>query len=244
MGSEATGSVVLPRVPKRGPAGSEILGGARLEVAAELRAEWLRLVASLRQALHAAVELDAPPGRLRELADRVAEISRELSAHAGGRPVPLSHPHPETLAPKELNAALPFSPVMGRYNPLAPPIDLCLEDERVVASVRLREAHQGFAGLAHGGVVSAIFDEVLAMATIVSGLAGATASLKVEYRRPTPLHEDLRFEAWVERVQRRRIQVRGHGLLGGEVLSEAEGLFIRPVPGGGWIRRGGPPSGE
>jgi acyl-coenzyme A thioesterase PaaI-like protein len=227
-----------------GPAGPEISGGARLEISAELRTEWLRLVASLRQALHASVELDAPPGRLRELADRVAEISRELSLHAGGRPVPLSHPHPETLAPKELNATLPFSPVMGRYNPLAPPIDLSLEDERIVARVRLREAHQGFAGLAHGGVVSAIFDEVLAMATIVSGVSGATVSLKVEYRRPTPLHEDLRFEAWIERVQRRRVQVCGCCLLGDEILSEAEGIFVRPVQGRGWIRRGGtPPAG-
>ena len=242
MGIEPTGSAVLPRASTRGPAGSGISGGARLEMSAELRAEWLRLVASLRQALHASVELDAPPGRLRELADRVAEISRELSAHAGGRPVPLSHPRPETLAPKELNATLPFSPVMGRYNPLAPPIDLSLEDEHVVARVRLRAAHQGFVGLAHGGVVSALFDEVLAMATIVTGLPGATASLKVEYRRPTPLFEDLRFEAWIARVQGRRVQVRGHCLLGGEVLSKAEGFFIRPAPGGRWIRRVKPPS--
>ena len=129
---------------------------------------------------------------------------------------------------------------MGRYNPLAPPIDLSLEDERVVARVRLREAHQGFVGLAHGGVVSAIFDEVLAMATIVSGLPGATTSLKVEYRRPTPLFEDLRFEAWVERVRGRRVQVRGHCVLGGEVLSEAEGFFTRAAPGGRWIRRAKP----
>lgn len=238
MATETTASELLSRPA---PSGSEISGGARLELASELRAEWLRLVASLREALHAAVELDAPPGRLRELADQVAEISRELSAHAGGRPVPLSHPHPERLASGELNAALPFSPVMGRYNPLAPPIELSLQDERIVARVRLRAAHQGFAGVAHGGVVSAIFDEVLAMATIAAGMPGATASLRVEYRSPVPLHQDLRFEAWIERAHRRRVEVRGRCVLAGELLSEAEGLFIRPSPGGGWIRRGPTP---
>jgi acyl-coenzyme A thioesterase PaaI-like protein len=180
--------------------------------------------------------LDAPPGRLRELADRVAEISRELSAHAGGRPVPLCHPRPETLAPKELNASLPFSPVMGRYNPLAPPIDLSVEDGQVVARVRLREAHQGLVGMAHGGVVSAIFEEVLAMASLVSGRPGTAASLTVEYRKPAPLFEELRFEAWIERVQRRRVQVRGHCLLDAEVLSQAEGIFAPSAHAGSWVR--------
>lgn len=238
MGTQkATAGTVLPERRRKGPAGSEISGGPRLELSSEVRAEWLRLAASLRQAVHASVELDAPPGRLRELADRVAELSREITAHAGGRPVPLSHPRPETLAPNDLNAALPFSPITGRYNPLAPPVRLVLEDDRVVAHVRMREAHQGFDGLVHGGVVSAIFDEVLAMATVVAGLSGVPASLHVEHRKPTPLHEDLRFEAWVERVQRRRVQVRGSCLLGGEIVSEAEGLFVRPARDGAWIRK-------
>ena len=54
MGIEVIGSV-LPLVSKRskrstrggGPVGSEISGGAPLEISAELRAEWLRLVESL-----------------------------------------------------------------------------------------------------------------------------------------------------------------------------------------------------
>lgn len=221
-----------------GLAGTELSGGPRLEVSRELRAEWLRLVASLRRAMHASVELDAPPGRLRQLADRAAEIARDLQTHAGGRPVPLYHPRPDALAPDDLNAMLPFSPVMGRYNPLAPPIALSLEDDAVVARVRLLEAHQGAPGLVHGGVVAAIFDEVLGMAAIVKGMPGPTASLKVDYRAPTPLLTDLRFEARVERVQRRRVHVEGNCLVAGDCVAEAEAIFVRPSEANRWTRVG------
>ena len=220
-----------------GPAGTELSGGPRLEISRELRAEWLRLVASLRRALHASVELDAPPGRLRHLADRVAEVSQELQVHARGRPVPLYHPRPDALAPDELNAMLPFSPVTGRYNPLAPPIALSLERDRVVARVRLLEGYQGAAGLVHGGVIAAIFDEVLGIAAIVKGLPGPTASLKVDYLEPTPLHTDLRFECWVDRVQRRRVHVRGDCRVGDDRVATAEAIFVRPTEASGWMRR-------
>lgn len=219
-----------------GPAGSTLSGGHRLEITRELRSEWLRLVASLRRAIQAAVELDAPPGRLRQLADRVAEISRELEAHAAGRPVPLYHPSPESLAADELNAMLPFSPVMGRYNPLAPPIAVSLEEGRVVGRVRLQHAFQGAPGLVHGGVVAAIFDEVLGTAAIVKGLPGPTAKLSVDYRAPTPLETDLRFEGEVDRVQRRRVHVKGRCTADDVVTAEAEAIFVRPSEQNGWTR--------
>jgi len=221
-----------------GPVGSELSGGARLEIAKELRGEWLRIVTSLRRAVHASVELDAPPARLRELADRVAEITRELLAHASGRPVPLYHPDPDGVGPDGLNALLPFSPITGRYNPLAPPVSLALEGEMVVARVRLQEGFQGAPGLVHGGVLASIFDEVLGMAAIARGQAGPTARLSVDYRKPTPLHADLRFEASVDRVQRRRAHVSGRCLADGELTAEAEAIYVRPLPGG-WLRRSG-----
>ena len=138
----------------------------------------------------------------------------------------------------DLNAALPFSPVMGRYNPLAPPLQVSLEAERIVGRVRLQEAHQGLPGLVHGGVLSAIFGEVLAMATLMAGRPGTVANLNVEFFEPVPLFEELRFEAWIERVGRRRVEAHGKCRLGSDLLAEARGSFHGSLPAGGWIRRG------
>ena len=53
-----------------------------------------------------------------------------------------------------------------------------------------------------------------------------TGTLEIRYRRPTPLHTDLRFEGRLAEVSGRKIAVVG-GCYAGEVLTaEAKGLFI------------------
>jgi acyl-coenzyme A thioesterase PaaI-like protein len=87
----------------------------------------------------------------------------------------------------------------------------------------------------HGGVVAGVWDQVLAFACMIQGTPGHTATFSTHYRAITPLHEELRFEAWVERTDGRRVFARGHCHAGGTLVSEADGLFIQfrgsPVPG-------------
>jgi acyl-coenzyme A thioesterase PaaI-like protein len=219
------------------PVESSLSGGGGVELSQELRHEWLRLVDALRTALHASVDLDAPPARLRELAERAAALGKELAAHAGGKPVPIFQAQEDPGRPGALNGYLPFSPVMGHYNPVAPPVEFALEGEKVVGRVKLREAFQGGPGVAHGGAVSLLFDEVLALATIVKGVPGFTVSLQVEYRKPTPVLEELRFESRVDRVQKRRVHASATCHAGEQLVAEARGVFARPAPSSGWVRR-------
>ena len=53
-----------------------------------------------------------------------------------------------------------------------------------------------------------------------------TGRLIVHYRSPTPLDRELRFEAWVERVDGRKIITRGELFAGDLLCAEAEGLFV------------------
>ena len=57
-----------------------------------------------------------------------------------------------------------------------------------------------------------------------------TARLTVHYRRPTPLFQDLRFRAWVERVEGRRVMSRGEVWADDVLTAEAEGIFVQPRP--------------
>ena len=53
-----------------------------------------------------------------------------------------------------------------------------------------------------------------------------TGTLTIRYRKPTPLNRELRFEARVRCVERRKIFTDGQ-LYAGELLTaEAEGLFV------------------
>jgi acyl-coenzyme A thioesterase PaaI-like protein len=201
-------------------------GSESTAVSLEQRAEWRRLVDELRRALSAAVELDAPLEELVELADQVRELAARMEPHAVGKGIPLFGPGPDAEL-GDVSAALPFSPVAGIYNPIAAPLRLAVEGERVVGRVRFGSLYQGAPNLVHGAVVSGAYDEVLAAANMIRGVPGPTARLTIDYREPTPLHTDLRFEAWVESSEGRKVFTRGRCLVGQRVASEASGIFVR-----------------
>jgi len=100
----------------------------------------------------------------------------------------------------------------------------------IVGRVRFGSAYEGPPGCVHGGYVAAAFDEVLGLTQSLSGQVGMTANLSVNYRRPTPLHTDLRFEGRLDGISGRKVTTSGVLLAGGEVTAEASGLFITVTP--------------
>ena len=83
----------------------------------------------------------------------------------------------------------------------------------------------------HGGFVAAAFDEVLGYTQSLSGAPGMTGTLTVRYRKPTPLHEELLFEASLVRVDGRKIFTQATVSAGGVLTAEAEGIFVSARPG-------------
>ena len=131
------------------------------------------------------------------------------------------------LQPRDFVA---FSPVSGPSNPMAPPLRMRIVDDddheyRVVGEVVFGAAYEGPPWHVHGGMVAAMFDELLGFAQLGPGF---TAYLKVDYRKPTPLNRALELAAWVDHIDGRKRIIRGTCMLDGVLLSEAEGLFIAP----------------
>jgi acyl-coenzyme A thioesterase PaaI-like protein len=200
------------------------------ELTDEQRRELLRIVAELRRCVEAAVSLRAPLDQLTSMADQARALADALHARGGGRPVPRYGP---TLDPDDPNAMIAFSPVTGPYSPLAPPIEIALEkgadgERRVVGRVTFGEAYEGPPDSVHGGIVASAFDQMLALACLARGAGGPTATLTVRFRKPTPLRVPLRFEAWVDRIEGRKVFARGTCLTpDGDVVTESEGMFVR-----------------
>ena len=123
-------------------------------------------------------------------------------------------------------AQFDYSPFIGLANPMSPPMHMDYEGDRVVCHVTFGSAFEGPPACVHGGYVAAAFDEVLGAAQSLSGEQGMTARLVTNYRSPTPLHQPLRIEAWVDRREGRKIFVQGTMHAGERLTAEAEGLFI------------------
>jgi acyl-coenzyme A thioesterase PaaI-like protein len=189
------------------------------------RAEMHRLADAGRLVIERMATTDAPHEAIERAAELLEAAARQLdgpgkqrsyegfaeSANAGGAP----HVH------------FDHSPIIGMANPMAAPTRVDIRGERtVVMHMRFGSAYEGPPGSVHGGIVAAAFDEVLGMTQSLSGQPGMTGTLTIKYRRPTPLHRDLRFEGTLERVEGRKIITSGKCFDGDTVTAEAEGLFI------------------
>lgn len=126
----------------------------------------------------------------------------------------------------EPGAMFDHSPLIGKANPLAPPMILEVRDDRVLGTVTFGAAYEGPPGHVHGGYVAAMFDELLGAGQTLAGTAGMTGTLTVRYRKPTPLHTELHVTAWLDRVEGRKIFVNASCEAGGQQVSEAQGIFV------------------
>jgi acyl-coenzyme A thioesterase PaaI-like protein len=153
----------------------------------------------------------------------------DLAAEAGGPHRPRYY---ETAALEQARAAfVDFSPISGRSHPLGIP----METEWVPgpdgglgvrARLRIGMTHEGPPHGVHGGVIAAVFDELLGHAQQAHQVRALTATLTVRYRAVTPVDEDLVMFAQVVHASGRRWAGKATCAAGDTVTAEAEALFV------------------
>ncbi len=127
------------------------------------------------------------------------------------------------------HAVFPYSPVIGRRNPLAPPVPFEVVDGVVRGEVVFGPVYNGPPGSVHGGVIALVFDELLGYVNVANQSGAFTGTLSVRYVRMTPIGVPIRMEARTERVDGRKVFSSGAMFAGDELTAEAEGVFIRPA---------------
>ena len=91
----------------------------------------------------------------------------------------------------------------------------------------LDDSFEGWDGIAHGGIISNILDEVMAWAVIEHDLWGVTARMTVEFKRPVPIGRPIRGEGRVTNVRRRVVETEGELTDGdGNVLARATATYV------------------
>ena len=82
-------------------------------------------------------------------------------------------------------------------------------DDRCWVELSLPERFEGWEGIAHGGIVCTLLDEVMAWALIDHDHWGVTARMSVDFKRPVPIGRPVRAEGWVTSVRRRLVEAEG-----------------------------------
>jgi hypothetical protein len=186
------------------------------------------LADAVRRLVAITVDSDAGPEATADAAQRLHALADELAPAL----VPVADPpkHFPNVDPDD--GANPhdhfqLDAVLGLYNPLALPVEMSWDPPVARGAACFTSPYEGPPGCVHGAIIAATFDQVFNVANLKTGVAGPTAYLHVDYRRPTLLRRDLTFEGWVERVEGRKVTCKGRIVQGEAITCEAEGLFVQ-----------------
>ena len=98
--------------------------------------------------------------------------------------------------------AHPFCLVCSQSNPFGLGLEFTVHDDgSVSASFLGHSALEGFQGFLHGGMIASLLDGAMTNCLFARGHVAMTAELKVRYRNPVVIGEEMIIRAWVTRSQ-------------------------------------------
>jgi acyl-coenzyme A thioesterase PaaI-like protein len=101
------------------------------------------------------------------------------------------------------------------------------EAGRLYARAWFGRATQGPPGHVHGGAMAAALDEAMGGACWINGHRAVAAKISVSFLEMLRLESETTIEAWVERVDGRKILLRATLVdANGQPIAESDGLFI------------------
>lgn len=123
-------------------------------------------------------------------------------------------------------------PVSGRSSPWGLDLELHRHGDEIDARVTLRSAHEGAPNRSHGGIISALFDDVFGYVLGVIHQAAFTGDLTVRYEAPTPLHRELSCRVRLDEQVGRKLLMSGtlSDVASGQVVATAKATFIAVDP--------------
>ncbi len=196
---------------------------------------WLarrRLASAMRAVIERLITSDAPEPELQRAAAQLESYAEHLATHpVRNRYIGFSESALADANTEDAEGAsgghFDFSPLIGRSNPLSPPIAMSADESgHVTGRVQFGSAYEGPPGCVHGGYIAAAFDEVLGFAETFSNAPGMTGTLNVVYRTPTPLHVEVVFSAAITHIEGRKIFVSGKLHVGERLCATCDAIFI------------------
>ncbi len=115
----------------------------------------------------------------------------------------------------------------GAENPIGLHLTFDFDGERVTTRKTLPREFQGYAGVAHGGIISTMLDETMCKFIAAKYNERAmTGRLEVRYKFPTPVEQELKITAWAESQRRNIITTRATvETADGTITAEATAKF-------------------
>ena len=189
----------------------------------------VRAATALRRLGHAIVGHDVPASVFDSISSQVDTWLPSVEAAPGrSRSVETMKQHMfERPAEGSPIGTFPDCVVSGDANPMGLDVQFFREGDEAVSRVVLGPAFEGAPNRAHGGVVAAVFDDLMGFVLTIHESPAYTAELTVRYRRPTPVGAEIEFRARLVDRRGRRLQIEAEAIdSDGTKIATATALFI------------------
>jgi len=189
----------------------------------------VRAASALRRLGHAIVSHDVPASVFESIAAGVESwLPAVESAPGRSRSIETMKQHAFDRPPEGSKiGTFPDCVVSGDANPMGLDIQFFREGDEAVSHAVLGPAFEGAPNRAHGGVVAAVFDDLMGFVLTINESPAYTAELTVRYKRPTPVGEDIEFRARLVDRRGRRLKIEAEATdAAGTKIATAAGLFI------------------
>jgi len=185
---------------------------------------------AIRELGHAFIGRQASVAQIDHLSDVVEGITDELwpQRQRSRGEHPFGERQQEELPQGRFENRFDDRPVSGRSSPWGLDLDLHRHGDEIEALVTLRSAHEGAPNRSHGGVVSALFDDVFGYVLGVISQPAFTGDLYVRYHAPTPLFRELACRVRLDRREGRKLLLTGEltDVEADTVVATARATFI------------------
>jgi uncharacterized protein (TIGR00369 family) len=119
--------------------------------------------------------------------------------------------------------------VCGRENPIGLAVEFQIDKEALSIRAKFvpKEAHQGYEGIVHGGILSALLDEAMAKLAYSLGIPAVTAEITVKFKSPASPGEELSISGTLLRETHGLIQAEAKIERGPVLVAEATAKLLR-----------------
>ncbi|MEM9654738.1 MAG: PaaI family thioesterase [Actinomycetota bacterium] len=214
-----------------------------MEEPVELPPHRVALSAAVNRLGHLLVDREIEPDAAAQLTETLEAIADGLASEPSQRLKQLVHPRNRIATfvksgggpdPPPSGAEIEFDPVSlvgGVLNPFTMGARYFRDGDEAVGRVTLGPCFEGPPERAHGGVICAVFDEVLGSVFRATGSPSAfTGELTVRFEKPAPLGVELEFRGRrVDTAGRRRF-LEGEATGPDGVFATARAIFIDMAP--------------
>jgi uncharacterized protein (TIGR00369 family) len=114
----------------------------------------------------------------------------------------------------------------GRSNPVGLKLQFRFEGEEYLTEFEVKPEHQGWTGIAHGGLLATVLDEAMARLLWEKGLNAITGRLSVRYHRSLRVGEVVQVRARIAKQRSLGIETSAEAMRDGELVADATAVSM------------------